>query len=116
MINLKHFIKALIFIIALIPLNLIAQEFKGGKVVYQERTVHDYEKQFANRPEMSERSKDWIARLPAESTKQKLLVFSKELAVFMDNPHSGDIMDEGKGRGKRYAKMMENRPFFNLTS
>lgn len=65
--------------------SLAAQGFEGGVVKYQQTTRYDFETVFA--PYMDDpRAKEWVASLPKESKRAKVLYFAGKNALYEKDP------------------------------
>lgn len=65
--------------------SLAAQGFEGGVVKYQQTAKYNFETIFA--PYMDNpKAKEWIASLPTESKHAKVLYFTKENALYEEDP------------------------------
>ena len=82
---------AIVLLLIVAAGSLAAQGFEGGVVTYQQTTKYDFETVFA--PYMDKpRVKDWIASLPRESTRKKLLHFTEENALYEEDPAAKEAL------------------------
>lgn len=71
--------------------SLAAQGFEGGVVTYQQTTKYDFETMFA--PYMDNpKTKEWIASLPKEGKKAKVLYFTEEEALYEEDPTEDEAL------------------------
>jgi len=71
--------------------DLAAQGFEGGAVTYQQTTKYDFETVFA--PYMDNpKTKEWIASLPKESKRAKVLYFTEENALYEEDPTAKEAL------------------------
>jgi len=82
------FVIALMLIIA--AENLTAQDFKGGVVRYQQITKYNFETIFDD--EDDPRVKEWVASLPKEDKKVKVLYFTEEKALYEKDPTENEAL------------------------
>ena len=73
--------------------DLAAQDIQGGTVKYQQVKKHDFKKVFAGFiDEDNSRAKEWIASLPTESKRVKVLHFTKERALYEEDPKANEAL------------------------
>jgi len=97
---------ALLFIIS--TGNATAQDFKGGVVKYQQTTKHDWNKQLNpdgtdTRPRMLQ----FIASLPKETNKFRIIHFTENSALYADDPSENAALPPRLQRAMKGASMRQ---------
>jgi GLPGLI family protein len=100
------FVVALLFII--IIGNSTAQDFKGGVVKYQQTTKHDWNKVLnPDGTDTRPRMQQFIASLPKETKKFRIIHFTKNGALYADAPNENAALPPRLQRAMMGASMRQ---------
>ena len=70
--------------------NSAAQDMTGGTVKYQQITKYNFDTVFGNMD--NPRVKEWLATLPKEGKKVKVLYFTEERALYAEDPEDNEAL------------------------
>ena len=87
--------------------NSTAQDFKGGVVKYQQTTKYNWGSIFNAKGAAGSKVNAWIASLPKESKRLKILYFTEENALYKEDPAEGEeVLSKKLHKGLEKANYM----------
>ena len=99
------------FVVALMLItaagNLAAQDIKGGVVKYKQTTKYNFETIFNAKGDADAGVKEWIAGLPKESKKEKVLYFTENTSLYEEYPTENEALNKKVQEALKKANYMK---------
>lgn len=90
--------------------NLTAQDIKGGSIKYQHTAKYNFDKIFDSKGDAGSVVKEWLAALPKKVKNEKVLYFTKKIALYEDGKPTVEVLNKkllGAIEKASYFKMPE---------